>query len=203
MKTVIINYGMGNLASVSNMIRKVGGDCMVSDDADEISVASKLVLPGVGAFDHGIKQLHSLGLFNVIRDAAREGIPILGICLGMQLLTRRSEEGVLDGLSLIDAECVKFSFDSHSRLRIPHVGWNIIKIRKENPLVQNDLTEPRFYFTHSFYVICNNPDDILATANYGDEFVCAFQHKSTFGVQFHPEKSHRFGMALMKRFIEL
>jgi len=185
------------------MIKKIGGKCIVTDDMAVISNASKLVIPGVGAFDHGIRQLHSLGLFNGIQDAAREGMPILGICLGMQLLTRKSEEGVLDGLSLIDAECVRFSFSSKSRLRIPHVGWNIIKIMKENPLVQNDLTEPRFYFTHSYYAICDNPDDILATTVYGDEFVCAFNHKNIFGVQFHPEKSHRFGMELMKRFIEL
>ena len=203
MQTVIINYGMGNIASVSNMIRKVGGKCIVSDDVAVISNASKLVLPGVGAFDHGIKQLHSLGLFNVIQAAARNKIPLLGICLGMQLLTRKSEEGVLEGLSLVDAECVKFSFDPDSKLRIPHVGWNIIKVTKENPLIQNNQIEPRFYFTHSYHVKCENSEDVIATTTYGYEFVCAFMHKNTFGVQFHPEKSHRFGMALMKRFIEL
>ena len=147
--------------------------------------------------------MQSFGFFDVIQNIAESGTPIIGICLGMQLLSKKSEEGSLKGLSLIDAEFKKFSFENSSPLRVPHVGWNTVKIVKENNLFPVAETEERFYFTHSYHAVCNNQEDIIATAFYGYEFVCAYRHGNIFGVQFHPEKSHRFGMALMKSFCEI
>jgi len=199
----IINYGLGNLASVLNMVRKVGGSARVSSDLHDLLGSSKLILPGVGSFDHGIKQLRLLGLFSAIQEMALRGVPILGICLGMQLLSNRSEEGIEEGLGLIDAEFKRFSFGSESPLNVPHVGWNHINIVKENPLISHDGSEKRFYFTHSYHAICSHESDILATTEYGYTFTAAYSRDNVFGVQFHPEKSHRFGMELIKRFLDL
>lgn len=201
--TIIINYGLGNLASVYNMIQKVGGNCKISSGMKDIENASRLILPGVGSFDHGIKQLKSFDLFDVIQTVVKAGTPILGICLGMQLLTKNSEEGKLEGLSFVDVECKRFSFKNDTELRVPHVGWNTIQIEKENKIIPKNETEHRFYFTHSYFAICNNKEDKLAITNYGIDFTAAFSHNNIYGVQFHPEKSHRFGMDLFKRFIEL
>jgi len=200
---VIINYGLGNLASVLNMVRKVGGNASVSSDPNEILSATKLILPGVGSFDYGVSQLHSLGLISVIQEMASKGTPTLGLCLGMQLLAKRSEEGQLDGLGFIDAEIRRFSFNSNSTFHIPHVGWNHVSVVKENPLIPNDGSEQRFYFTHSYHAVCSNEADVLAMTEYGYPFCSAYSRDNIFGVQFHPEKSHRFGKALIKRFLEL
>jgi len=200
---IIVDYGMGNLASVLNMVRKAGGNAEVSGDVHDIVNARKLILPGVGAFDHGISQLQSLGLFSILQQMSVKGTFILGICLGMQLLANRSEEGHLSGLGLIDAEFRRFSFNSESHLCIPHVGWNHIKVMKKNPLIPDDGSEQRYYFTHSYHAVCKKEEDVLATAEYGYRFTAAYCRDRIFGVQFHPEKSHRFGMALIKRFVEL
>lgn len=201
---VIIDYGMGNHASVLNMIRKVGGAAKVSSDPNHLMSASKLILPGVGSFDHGVLQLHALGLFPAICERVSRGIPILGICLGMQLLANRSEEGRLEGLGFIDAEFKKFFFCNNStEFRVPHVGWNYLRVEKKNPLFPYDGSEQRFYFTHSYYAVCHNDADILATTEYGFRFTSAYSRDNIFGTQFHPEKSHRFGMAVVKRFVEL
>jgi len=200
---VIIDYGLGNLASALNMIHKVGGNAIISGDPNNLLSASKLILPGVGSFDHGVNQLEALGLFPVIKEMAAKGIPILGICLGMQLLANWSEEGRLNGLGLIDAEFKRFSFETKSPLRIPHVGWNHVRVQKNNPLIPNDGREQRFYFTHSYHAVCAKAADILSTTEYGYPFASAFCRNNVFGVQFHPEKSHRFGMELIKNFLEL
>ena len=201
---VIINYGLGNLASVLNMIHKIGGNAKISRDPNEMLDASKLILPGVGSFDYGITQLHSYGFSAIIQKMTSKGIPILGICLGMQLLGNRSEEGQLEGLRLMDAEFKRFSFkDNSAKLHIPHVGWNYVSVVKENPLLPNYGSEQRFYFTHSYHAVCAKETDVLATTTYGYPFTCAYCRDNIFGVQFHPEKSHRFGMAMMKRFMEL
>lgn len=202
---VIINPGLGNIASILNMIRKVGGQAIVSDQKQDIMSASKLILPGVGAFDHGINQLRSLDLFSLIQDQALGGTPLLGICLGMQLLSQGSEEGKLAGLGLINAEFKRFSFADDS-LRIPHVGWNLVKIKKLNPLImdeKHETKENRFYFTHSYHAICKNESDILTTTEYGYDFPSAYSHENIYGVQFHPEKSHRFGKKLFLNFINI
>lgn len=198
---LVVDYGAGNLASVANMVRKARGIPKISNSPDDVRTASRLILPGVGAFDHGVDQLQNLGLFSAIQESAARGVPILGICLGMQLLAGRSEEGRRTGLELIDAEFKRFEFAHDSRLRVPHVGWNHVKVVSEQPGVCMDGDDLRFYFTHSYYAVCRNDDDVIATAEYGRTFVCAYRRQNTIGVQFHPEKSHRFGMALIASFV--
>ena len=199
----VVHYGIGNIASVVNMIRKVGGAAKVCSTSDEIFAAKKIILPGVGSFDHGIEQLHKLNLFSPILEKVAEGTPLLAICLGMQLLGNRSDEGRLNGLGLIDAEFIRFSFEGSSPYRVPHVGWNHVEVKKENPLIPKNGSEQRFYFTHSYHALCKNQTDVLTVTEYGYSFISAYCRKNVFGVQFHPEKSHRFGSALIKRFLEL
>jgi len=199
----IINYGIGNLNSVANMIRHVGGKCRISNNVEEIANAEKLILPGVGAFDRGMEALNESGLAEALSVAVLErGVPILGICLGMQLMTKRSEEGRQPGLGWLDAEVVKFRFPEGSGLKIPHMGWNTLSIRRDNPLIRPEERQ-RFYFVHSYHVVCTNELDVTATCGYGYDFVAAFAHNNIFGAQFHPEKSHRFGMAVMRNFLEM
>ncbi len=200
--TVIVDYGVGNVNSVANMIRHVGGTCDISSDPERILDAHKLILPGVGAFDAGMGALEERGLMNVLSKAVLDrGIPVLGICLGMQLMTRSSQEGSLPGLGWIDGDVRKFSFDN-SKLKVPHMGWNTVNIPRDNPLIVPEDRQ-RFYFVHSYYVSCDNESDVIAKCHYGHDFVAAFARGNVFGVQFHPEKSHRFGMALLRRFMEL
>lgn len=200
---IIIDYGLGNLASVLNMVDRVGGKAKTSNKVSEILMASRLILPGIGSFDHGVAQLHSFGLFVPIQELASKGVPILGICLGMQLLSNRSEEGRLKGLALIDAHFKRFSFENTTSLNIPHVGWNRANVVKNNSLIPNDGTEQRFYFTHSYHAVCSEETDVLAITDYGYPFPSVYCRGNVFGVQFHPEKSHRFGMALIKRFLQI
>jgi glutamine amidotransferase len=200
----VIDYGLGNLNSVANMIRHIGGTCRVTADPGEVAAAEKLILPGVGAFDMGMTALRDSGIADALSIAALERKkPILGICLGMQLMGAQSEEGSLPGLGWLDADVRKFGFSSESKLKIPHMGWNTVDIAKPNPLLDSTMGGQRFYFVHSYHVVCNNSTDVLATAFHGIRFCAAFQKDNIFGVQFHPEKSHRFGMALIKRFLEL
>lgn len=206
MKIAIIDYGLGNLNSLVNMFRKIGADAVVSDNAKIISSADKLVLPGVGAFDTGMRNLgKKRELSQVLSQMVIDrGVPVLGICLGMQLMTLSSEEGRCAGLGWINAHCIKFKLLEMSRgtLKVPHMGWNNIEVKKPNPLIPFE-NESRFYFVHSYHAVCNNPADVLATAHHGYEFVAAFSRENIFGIQFHPEKSHRFGINLMKNFVEL
>lgn len=199
----VLDYGAGNVGSVIRMIERAGGVAQRISSPDEVLVARKLLIPGVGAFDYGMAKLASRELLPALNVVAREErIPILGICLGMQLMCRSSEEGTLPGLGWIDAEVRYFTVSENSRLRVPHMGWNTLAIVRENPLVCSDGEEKRFYFVHSYKVSCNDPADPIALTNYGEDFVSAFQRQNILGVQFHPEKSHRFGMALMRRFVE-
>tara|TARA_R110001592_G_scaffold119404_1_gene322408 strand:- start:7884 stop:8516 length:633 start_codon:yes stop_codon:yes gene_type:complete len=200
---VIIDYGMGNIGSISNMIRYLGGKATVSSEIDVIQAADKLILPGVGNFDKAMNNINSLGLYDVIRDMALvRKIPFLGICLGMQIMCNSSEEGELKGLSLIDASVKKFPFTKGSPLKVPHMGWNKIKIEKGSRVLEHLDDNSRFYFVHSYYVQCDKPDDILSLTNYGLSFVSSFQSENLIGVQFHPEKSHKFGISLFKSFLE-
>ena len=201
---VIIDYGMGNLGSIQNMLKKVNAQAVVSSDRKVIASADKLILPGVGSFDHAIANLNRQGLIPLLNEKTIDSrIPLLGVCLGMQLLTKRSEEGVMPGLGWIDAETVRFRFENQ-KLKIPHMGWNSAEIKKrDDPLFKDFGDDPRFYFVHSYYVRCNDPSNVLAITNYGLDFCSSVVKENIRGVQFHPEKSHKFGMRLLKNFADL
>ena len=198
----ILDYGIGNLKSIYNMFKKVGVESIITSDIETIKKADKYLLPGVGSFDHGINSLKNASFFETLEKEVLESKkPILGICLGMQLLTNSSEEGQEKGLGWIDAQTIKFDLEDKS-LSIPHMGWN-----KTNPTNKNDifknLEHNRFYFVHSYHVVCKDEKNILATANYGKSFTCSIYKDNIYGVQFHPEKSHKFGMQLLKNFGEM
>lgn len=196
---VIVDYGVGNLGSIHNMIKKLGYKSIVSSSLDDIRQADKLILPGVGSFDIAMKNLNNLGMIDILNEKVLiQKTPILGICLGMQLLTKGSEEGQIKGLGYIDAYATKFD---NSNLIVPHMGWNIVNIQKDNALFDN-TKENRFYFVHSYSVSCSNQSDILTTTNYGKVFVSSFLKENIIGAQFHPEKSHKFGMKFFKVFLE-
>lgn len=200
---VVVDYGMGNLASIVNMLKKGGTECVVSSDPMRVGEAEKLILPGVGAFDTGMKNLAERKLIEPLNRAVLERkAPVLGLCLGMQLMTKRSAEGLLAGLGWFDAETVRFRFQDPS-LKVPHMGWNTMRFTQESFLEQRLDADARFYFVHSFYVICNRPSNVLGVTTYGHEFACALVNDNMTGVQFHPEKSHRFGLQLLRNFAEL
>lgn len=199
----IVDYGVGNLGSIRNMLKKVGFESRVTSVPSEISAANKLILPGVGAFDAGMRHLHSSGLIPALQERVKErGVPILGICLGMQLLTQRSEEGVFPGLGWVDADVAKFKIEEGASLKVPHMGWNVVNPHKPSLLLNGARPEERFYFVHSYFVRCSNRADVLLTARHGNEFDAAFESDNIMGVQFHPEKSHQFGMRLLRNFAE-
>jgi glutamine amidotransferase len=197
----IIDYGMGNVGSIRNMLKAVGADSVVTRDEREMRAAEKIILPGVGHFDAGMKNLHAAGVVPLLNELALEKrVPFLGICLGMQLMTKRSEEGVEPGLGWIDAECVRFA--AAPGLRVPHMGWNSARPTRESALLADLDTEPRYYFVHSYRVRCADRADALLGSHYGVDFDAAFERGNLRGVQFHPEKSHRFGMAMLRNFVE-
>jgi glutamine amidotransferase len=199
---VIVDYGLGNPASVKNMLRKAGYPADVTADHAAIRSASRLILPGVGAFDHGMQNLADRGLIDVLNEAALERkVPILGICLGLQLMSRRSEEGVLPGLGWFAADTIRFTFPADAGdLRVPHMGWNTVSNRADTFLSEQMPSDARFYFVHSYHVRCDNPADVALTAPYGGDVVAAAVKGNIAGTQFHPEKSHKFGLALLKSF---
>lgn len=200
----IIEYGVGNLNSVKNMFKKIGYNASITSNPEDILKADKILLPGVGAFDNGMTRLNDSGLLPVLKQKAlQEKVPVLGICLGMQMLTNGSEEGTLPGLGWIDADTLKFRF-TDSSMKVPHMGWNYIALKKETPLFKDmDRTTSRFYFVHSFHVKCNNSSNSLAETTYGTTFSSAIMNDNLFGTQFHPEKSHKFGMQLLTNFAKL
>lgn len=201
----IIDYGMGNVGSIGNMFKKIGADAEITSDFEKIKNATKIVIPGVGAFDNGMQNLTEGGYVDILNTkVVDEGTPVLGICLGMQLMTRGSEEGKLSGLGWLDADTVKFHFDNELVSRkIPHMGWNTVETLKPSRLFEGMFESPRFYFVHSYYVVCDNQQDVLARTDFGLEFVSAFESGNVYGVQFHPEKSHKYGMKLLSNFAEL
>jgi glutamine amidotransferase len=201
--TTIINYNLGNPKSIKNMLGYLGIHSHITSDLVEIANAERLILPGVGNFRHGMAQLTKLGLIDVLEKEVMDNKkPILGICLGMQLLTKHSEEGDLEGLGFIDAQTKKFEL-LDSILKVPHMGWNTVSFQKETLLNSSISSQPRYYFVHSYFVECTNQDDILCTTQYGQEFVSGFQRQNIFGLQFHPEKSHKFGMELLANFCKI
>lgn len=200
----IINCNLGNLRSVVNMVDRIGGEVKEASTPGAIADAQKIILPGVGSFDHGMQGLREGGWIDALNEAVLERrISILGICLGMQLMCKSSGEGQLPGFGWIDAQVERFNLPVDSGLKVPHMGWNKITVAKPNPLVSPEEREQRFYFVHSYHAVCHNSADVLATAHHGYDFTAAFGHENIFGVQFHPEKSHRFGMALMRKFVKL
>ncbi len=201
----IVDYGLGNLASIKNMFKKIGYPSVVTGDLKEIEKADKLLLPGVGAFDNGMKNIVQRDLLPVLNKKALEDkIPVLGICLGMQLLTNKSEEGILPGLGWIDGACKKFDLKAiDEKLKVPHMGWNDVQPLHTEGLFKDYKDEISFYFVHSYHVVCEDKTNVLATTSYGVDFTCAIQKGNIMGVQFHPEKSHKFGMQLLKNFSTL
>lgn len=200
---VIVDYKMGNLGSVTNIIKKIGHSSVVSSDIDIISKASKIILPGVGSFAKAMDNLHELNLIDILNEKALgEKIPLLGICLGMQLLTKSSEEGNVEGLGWIDAKTVKFKLNDFPELKIPHMGWNETRFTKTHFLSEDYHEDPRFYFVHSYHAVCEQEENILTKTNFGYEFASGIIKNNIMGVQFHPEKSHKFGANLFKNFIE-
>jgi glutamine amidotransferase len=200
----IVDYKTGNLGSIQNILKRIGEESVVTSDIKEISRATKLILPGVGAFDTGMKNLYDLDLAGILNEKVlADKIPVLGICLGMQLLSLGSEEGTLSGLGWIDAEIIRFSFKNSINYKIPHMGWNFVHQQKESKLFEGMYSDARFYFVHAYYLKNNDPVDILTTTGYETEFTSAVEKGNILGVQFHPEKSHKFGMKLLKNFIDL
>ncbi len=201
---VVIDYGMGNLGSIINMLKRVGAPAQVSCDRHEIEHADKLILPGVGAFDTGMRRLAELDLINLLNDKVLgHKTPTFGVCLGMQLLLKRSEEGDQPGLGWVDGEVIRFRFEpKQAQLKIPHMGWNTVTFRQPSVLFAEMESAPRFYFVHSYHAVCHQSDDVIATTEYGYAFASAIQHANIVGVQFHPEKSHRFGMQIYRNFVE-
>jgi glutamine amidotransferase len=201
-KIVIIDYGMGNIGSIVNMFKYLGIDALVSSDKEIISSADKLILPGVGNFDRAVENINSLNLDDTIKEMALvKKVPFLGICLGMQLMCKESEEGKLIGLSLVDAVVKKFNFSKDSNLKVPHMGWDYVDKQKESTIMNDLDNRSKFYFVHSYFVSCEDVSDVLTYTTYGKEFVSSFEKDNIIGVQFHPEKSHRYGISLFKNFI--
>lgn len=201
----IVDSGVSNVRSVANMLRKAGVQAEVTVDPAQIAEAEKLILPGVGAFDAGMRAIRELGLRDILdRKVLEQKTPVLGICLGMQLMATRSEEGSEPGLGWIDADCVRFKFENGTApLKVPHMGWNTLQPARDSALFDGMDADSRFYFVHSFHLACRRDEDVLARTTYGYPFAASAGHDNVFGVQFHPEKSHRFGMALLQRFAAL
>jgi glutamine amidotransferase len=198
---VVLNTGCSNIGSILSMCSKLGIEAKASSNYKDIKLSDKIILPGVGHFDTGIRALKKLDLIESLKDKIlNQKIPILGICLGMQLLCNYSEEGTEFGLGLLNADVLSFKKVINDQIKIPHMGWNNVTIKKNNPIFENSDTSPRFYFVHSYFVNCNDNNDILTTTNYGFEFTSSFNRNNIYGVQFHPEKSHKYGMSLLSNF---
>lgn len=200
----IVDYGMGNLRSVSNMLNYIGIPSVVTSEHKKIKNASKIILPGVGHFKRGMDNLESGGFIELINQCVyADKKYILGICLGAQLMTEYSEEGDMEGLQFVKAKTVAFKKAELNGLKVPHMGWADIKVIDNNPLWKDLPPEPRFYHVHSYHFEIQEAQIISATARYGYDFVCAFRQENIFGVQFHPEKSHKYGMKVLENFCKL
>ena len=199
----VVDYGIGNLSSIKNMLKHIGvRDIIITSDKHELDKAERIILPGVGAFDNGMQNLRKLDLIGILNKKALEDkIPFLGICLGMQLMTKGSLEGNEKGLCWFDTEAKKF--EPKNGFKVPHMGWNYVKALNDrnNFLLKNK--NYRFYFVHSYYIKSNNPDEVLFETNYGITFHSAIQKENIIGMQFHPEKSLHFGMDIFKKFSKL
>lgn len=203
-KVVIVNYGMGNLSSVKRTMDRMKVDSIVSSDPKDIINSWKIILPGVGHFGKAMSNLKELNLLDVLHEAALvKQKPVLGICLGMQLMAKKSEEGNSEGLGWFDAEIKKFNVSDKQKYKIPHIGWNQVYIKKNSALMKNLSELSEFYFVHSYHIQTDSKSDILNETNYDYTFSSAIEKDNIFGVQYHPEKSHDAGAALLRNFIEL
>jgi len=199
----IIDYGMGNAGSIQNMLLRLGQRSVITHDHALLREADRLILPGVGAFDQAMHNIDERGLRDVLQErVVDDRVPILGICLGMQLFTQRSEEGgPANGLGWFEAETRRFVFPEDRPFRLPHMGWNTLNVAHPHPVLDGMDEAARFYFVHTYHVVCERPEDELARARYGHPFTAMIAKDNIVGAQFHPEKSHRFGLALMNRFV--
>ena len=200
---LVLDYGMGNVGSILNMLRYIGASADVATHPEHLVGARGLVLPGVGHFDRAMESLTRSGMADALKHAvSSRALPVLGICLGMQLMCKSSEEGSVAGLGLVDAHVRKFNLSCDSGLKVPHMGWNKVMVQREGTVLGDLIDIPaRYYFVHSYYVSCDNVEDVIGITRYGMKFVSAFQHGNITGVQFHPEKSHKYGMQLFDNFV--
>jgi glutamine amidotransferase len=200
---LIVDYGMGNIGSLRNMFRRIGSDTVVASDRRSLARARKILLPGVGAFDAAMQRIAELAIADTLAERAAAGVPVLGICLGMQLLTSGSEEGRLPGLGLIPGHARRFPREMG--LKVPHMGWNVVEPVARSPLTSwmENEEETRFYFVHSYAVETQDPAHTMLTCDYGIRFAAGICRGTVYGAQFHPEKSHRFGMRLLSAFADL
>lgn len=203
MLVTIIDYGIGNLQSVAAALRRTGADVRVSAETADVLAADKLVLPGVGSLQAGMSCLHERGLIDTLeRRVLKEKTPILGICLGLQMFTRRSEEGDVSGLGWLAAETRRLPFSQAHEPKVPHLGWNEVRFDPGRTLLAGVPPQTCFYFAHSYTVCCDRSEDVLATTHYGVDFVSAVHAGNIYGIQFHPEKSHSAGHRLLSNFVE-
>ncbi len=200
----IIDYGTSNLGSMQNMLKKLGVASRFATTPGDVLVAEKIILPGVGSFDAGMRTLKATGMIESLNHVVLEKhVPVLGVCLGMQMLGGGSEEGSETGLGWIDSRAIRFDNVSYPGMRVPHMGWNEVDVKKASPLTAAAPERPRFYFANSYHVVCNDPsDELLETEYAGLRFTSAIERGHIRGAQFHPEKSHRYGMWLLKNFAE-
>jgi glutamine amidotransferase len=197
----VVDYGLGNIQAFANVYRSSHIPVAIARSVSDLANATKLILPGVGAFDHAMERLEASGMRPAIEERVlRQGMPVLGICVGMQMLAAGSEEGKLPGLSWIGGTVKRFR---GANLALPHMGWNDVTPTRPGGLFAGMEKDARFYFLHSYYFECRDPQDSLALADYGGDYSCAVVHGSIYGVQFHPEKSHHWGVQLLKNFAEM
>ena len=200
----IIDYGVGNIKAFANIYKNLNIPFKIVKNISEFENITKLILPGVGSFDHAMISLQNSGMKEKLDELVLEKeTPVIGICVGMQMLAKSSEEGTLNGLGWIDGIVKKFDKSKIKNAPLPHMGWNNLKIEKKNKIFDNLEENPRYYFLHSYYFECENKEDVIATATYGEKFDCMINHKNIYGIQCHPEKSHHNGMQLLKNFGEL
>mgnify|MGYP001626864405 CR=1 FL=1 len=201
----IVDYGSGNIEAFINIYKRLNIPCEVASSPEQILTAKKLVLPGVGAFDETMRILKNSGMVEALNKQVLENkIPVIGICVGMQIISKKSDEGELEGLGWIDAQVKKFEVSKLTQKpHLPHMGWNTFKKEKENSILNELEPDKGFYFLHTYYFSCNNSADILTSTVYGDRYTSAVNHENIYGVQFHPEKSHSNGVQLLKNFANL
>lgn len=200
----IVDYGLGNVRAFANVLKKLNLPHVIASSGDQLEVAKKIILPGVGAFDYAMNMLIKSGMYDMLNSLVLiHNVPVLGVCVGMQLMANSSDEGVSKGLGWIDGHVKKFPVTDTDEISIPHMGWNTIMPIKNNNLLDGVDTHSKYYFLHSYYYDCSSKGDELAFTEYGSRFTCAIQKNNIFGVQFHPEKSHRWGEKLLENFARL